>query len=215
MSRLARLFVLSAASSLAVAAQSPDGVWRSEGYGYVFEFSGPTLKAFEVTERTCVPGFTAARENGVAPGREATFRTGDGDVYFIRAAAAGDHRLLHNQGSASDIRIDRLAQRPLICSHPTANTPPDNFEVFTRTWAENYISFDLKHADWNAIVNRNRARVAVNTSPDTLFDVLQGMIQPFGDAHTFISAPELKRRYHGLRPGTDRAIRELVGNGGI
>src|SRR5581483_9129439 len=33
--------------------------------------------------------------------------------------------------------------------------------------------------------------------------------------HTSISAPALKRRFHGLRPGTDRVVRDLVGADGM
>jgi len=132
----------------------------------------------------------------------------------VRAGGTADHRLLHSDGSASDIRIDRLPRKPSICDQPTPDTPSGNFEVFTRTWAENYISFDLKHADWDQIVNRNRARITAQTSPEALFDVLQSMVAPFGDAHTFISARNIKQEFHGFRPGTDRVIKETVGDAG-
>lgn len=51
------------------------------------------------------------------------------------------------------MRIDRLPRLPPVCDHPTPDTPLNNFEVFTQTWAENYISFDLKHVNWNSIVS--------------------------------------------------------------
>src|SRR3974377_2340162 len=125
-------------------AQALDGLWKTEGYGYVFEINKKILKAFEVTTRTCVPSFTAKEDRSSVAGREKSFRTPDGDVYFVRAGNSGDHRRLHAEGSASDMRIDRLEEMPTICNRPTANTLLDNFEVFTRAWAENYISFDLK-----------------------------------------------------------------------
>jgi len=173
------------------------------------------LKAFEVTARTCLPGFTAKREDTAIEGREATYRTSDGEVYFVRSAGEVDHRLLHDDGSASDIRIDRLPSMPSQCDHPTGDTPQENFEVFTRTWAEHYISFDLKNANWDKIVDAKRLRISAQTSQPVLFEVLQSMIEPFGDAHTFLSAPKLKRRFHGLRPGTDRVVKDLVGSRGL
>ena len=108
---------------------SLEGVWRSQGYGYVMEIKGPTLRAFEVTATTCVPGFTARRDDTAIAGREATFKTTGGGVYFIRTGGSGDHRLLHSEGSASDVRIDRLPRLPAVCGHPTPNTPADNFET--------------------------------------------------------------------------------------
>jgi hypothetical protein len=57
--------------------QSLDGAWRSEGYGMVFDIQGATLKSFEVTATTCVPGDAAQREDTSIDGREATFKTTD------------------------------------------------------------------------------------------------------------------------------------------
>src|SRR5581483_3808105 len=65
--------------------RSLDGVWRSEGYGLVFEVQGTRLKSFEVTATTCMPGDAAQREETSIDGREATFTTTDGDVLFIRS----------------------------------------------------------------------------------------------------------------------------------
>jgi Peptidase family S41 len=215
MIRRARFFAAAVVSLASAVAQSTDGVWRSEGYGYVLEFHGPSLKAFEVTTQTCVAGFTATREDSSVPGREVTFRTADGEVFFIKTGGTNDHKLLHNDGSASDMRIDRVPGRRAACDQETPNTPIGNLEAFTRTWAENYISFDLKHADWDKVVAENRANVSAETTPAKLFDILEGMIQPFGDAHTFLMGSELKREFHGFRPGTHRVVNELAGGGGM
>jgi len=128
-------------------------------------------------------------------------------VYFVRSGGEDDHKRLHSDGSASDMRIDRLPRVPEVCDHATANTPPDNFEVLTRTWAENYISFALKRTDWTKVVAENRRKIDSQTTPAQLFDIFVGMIKPFGDAHTFLSAPKLKREFSALRPGTDRAMK--------
>jgi hypothetical protein len=85
----------------------------------------------------------------------------------------------------------------------TPNTPIDNFEVFTRTWAEQYISFDPKHADWEQVVAANREKVTATTSPKDLFDILAGMTEPFGDAHSCIHVHAPLKNFHGLRPGTN------------
>ncbi len=202
---------LSFSESPAPLASSPakplDGVWRSQGYGYVYLIQGPELHTFEVTATTCVPGFTSARDNIAVPGREATFRTPGGDVYFVRSGGEDGHKLLHEDGAASDIRIDRLERAPKVCDRATADTPLNNFEVFTRTWAENYISFDLKRANWGKVVAENRRKVTSRTTPSQLFDLFAAMIQPFGDAHTSVHAPGLKREFRGIRPGTDRVMK--------
>jgi hypothetical protein len=85
---------------------------------------------------------------------------------------------LHNEGSASDVRLDRLPRLPVVCEHSTPNTPAGNFEVFTRTWAENYILFDQKKVDWAEVVRANQSEVWPETTPAELFDILAEMIAP-------------------------------------
>src|SRR5450755_1515189 len=38
-----------------------DGLWRSDGYGMLLEFSGDNLSAAELTSISCIPSWTARR----------------------------------------------------------------------------------------------------------------------------------------------------------
>jgi hypothetical protein len=187
-----------------VHADSLDGVWKSSGYGYVFAIRGSQLKAFQVTSATCVPGFTARAKTIDVPGRDVTFKTNEKDVFLIRAQKPTDNgpfRRLHFEGAASDIVIRRAEGIPGVCTPPTANTPVGNFDVFVHTFEEQYIAFDLKHADWKKIVAENRPKVTNQTGAAQLFAILQAMIEPFHDAHTALNAPSLNRAFEGFRPG--------------
>jgi hypothetical protein len=73
-----------------------------------------------------------------------------------------------------------------VCDHSSPNTPAGNFEVFIRTWAENYILFDQKTVDWAEVVRANQSKVRPQTTPAEPFDILAGMIEPLHDRHTFI-----------------------------
>lgn len=200
------LAALSASGSSAQG-QSLDGVWKSEGYGLVFDIQGATLKSFEVTATTCVPSRPAQRDDTSIAGREATFKTPDGGVFLIRGGGTADHKLFHDVSSVSDVRIDRIAKLPATCEHPTPNTPQGNYEVFTRTWGENYILLDQQKADWDATVTANRAKITDKTTPAELFDIFAGMIEPLHNLHTYIDASDLKREFHTYRLGTDRVIK--------
>lgn len=198
-------------------AQSLDGFWRSEGYGYVFAVKEAEWKAWEVTATTCLPKFTAKQTDGATADREASFQGVDGSFYgsphgrfLVRPGGRKDHKIVHNEGSASDMRMDRVARLPVVCDQPTVDTPQNNFEVFARTWAEQYISFDLKHVDWEKVVEANRAKVTANKSPAELFDILAGMIQPFGDAHTGIYARAINKNFHGFKPGAERTPKSVL-----
>ncbi len=213
--RSADVVLVSLVSFLPLTAQSLDGVWRSEGYGDVFVIKGPDWKTFEVTSVTCLAGFSATRSAGATVDREATIRANedfdtDSPQFFVRLNRSNDHKRLHLEGAASDIRIDRIPRIPVVCDHLTPDTPENNFEVFTRTWAEQYISFDLKHVDWQNLVAANRAKVTAKTLPPELFDILAGMIRPFGDAHTSINAPNIKRNFKGFKLGLERTPKSAL-----
>src|SRR6266851_3477674 len=106
------LLTLSVVTAAPALSQSLQGVWRSQGYGYVFEVLGSQLKAFEVTSTTCVAGFTARLQRITTAGEDSggtvAFQSNEDDKFFIRAGGEKDHRLLHFENSASDVRIDRM-----------------------------------------------------------------------------------------------------------
>jgi hypothetical protein len=207
------LFALVSVASLE--AQSLDGVWRSQGYGNIYHIQGTSLNAWEVTATTCVKTFTATGDSAAVPGRMATFRSQTGNVFFVRAGGSKDFHLLHSDGAASDMRIDRISALPAVCTPPTTDTPANNFEVFTRTWADHYILFDQKHVDWPTLVEANRPKVSATTTPAELFDILEGMIKPLDDAHTSLGAQVLNRRFGGLRSGTDALAKAYGGLAGF
>jgi len=189
----------------------PEGIWRSQGYGYLIEFRGSSLQAYELTETTCVKSFSAKTESRAASGADVTYRGPEGLMFSIESGGSPDHRLAHVAGSVSRIRIDRVPRKPEVCDHPSANTTLGNFDVFAQTWAEHYISFELKHTDWSKVVAENRAKITPATTSSELFDVLKSMIAPFGDAHAAILAPDVKKQYVGLRSGTGRVFQDMGG----
>jgi hypothetical protein len=184
-----------------LAAQSLDGNWLSEGYGYFIEIAGSTLKGTEISSVSCIPSFTGTRQAGPS-GTSAVFKmtNGPGTMLVLPGNSPQEVRL-HQNGTASDIILRRTAVRPAVCEHPTPDTPQMNFDVFAATWAEHYGFFDLKRADWKAIVAAHRTKVTDSTNPEQLLEIFKGMVEPFDDAHTYISATTIKQGWSGGRKG--------------
>src|SRR5690349_18828785 len=94
-------------SSPALNGQSPDGMWRSEGYGLYFDVAGATLTAYEVTSISCLRSFTANR-TGTDSAGNVTFAVVDRETTFLfRSGGTPDRRILHMNGAASDIVLHR------------------------------------------------------------------------------------------------------------
>ena len=190
------------------ALQALDGVWLSQGYGNVYQVDGKMLHAYEVTERTCVASFLARRLASQAPAYEAEFVARDRSRYLIAKGEDGNHKRLFTPDGLVTVQLVRSAALPTVCRPPTPNTAEGNFEVFARTFSEQYISFERRHIDWARVVAEARPRVNATTTPAQLFEVLSSMIRPLTDIHTEIDAPKLKKTFDPpFRSGTDRAMR--------
>jgi hypothetical protein len=188
--------------------QSLDGVWRSQGYGTEYEIHASGLKSFEVTTTTCVGGFAAKRLPARDTSAQIAFQSRDSSLFFIGPGASPDNKVLLRPDGLSGIYIDRVAALSPACTPFTPNTPQGNLEVFARTFAEQYISFDLRQIDWDTVVAENRTRVNANTTPAQLFDILAGMIRPLTDIHTYLESHNPKREFDApLRPGTNRLVK--------
>jgi len=199
--RTRRLGVLVAGillAGLVPTSESLDGRWRSEGYGLYFEIEGSTLKAYELTSISCLPAFTAERTGDDVEGT--TFKVvNQAATYLVRANGSASRRLIHRNGAASDVVVRRSSARPNPCARPIADTPLGNFDVFARTWTEQYGFFELRKADWPDITGRARARVTDQTTPHELFQILRSMIEPLTDAHTRIRAEAIGESWSGTR----------------
>jgi hypothetical protein len=196
------------AGSITASTQLIDGVWQGDGWGSVYEIRGAVLKSFEVTSATCVPGFSAERLSREPSGDEAVFRAHNGDAFHIVAGRDEEHKRLGRSAGLTSIALTRVSALPEVCTPPTANTPLGNFEVFARTFAEQYVSFDVRQLDWGRVVARQREKIGPRTTLTQLFENLEAMIAPMNDIHTGIEAPKIKRTFDApLRPGTDRIVR--------
>lgn len=186
---------------------SIDGVWLGEGWGSLYEIHGPTLKSFEVTKTTCVVGFSAKRIQQANTQDGVRFRAQHGDMYIV-AGVDETHKTLKRPAGLTSIALTRVSSLPETCTPPTPNTPLGNFEVFTRTFAEQYISFHLRRLDWGRVVAQQREKIGPHTTPTELFEAFRSMVAPLHDIHTGIEAPKIKRTFDpALRSGTDRVVR--------
>ena len=113
----------------------PDGLWRSDGYGYLIELDGAKLRAYELTSISCMLSLSGERKSDSGP--EAVFAVDGGVVRFLAGSAPGEARL-HFDGAASDVVLHRVEAKPKLCDHEPENTPQSNYAIFWQTFAENY-----------------------------------------------------------------------------
>ncbi|NBD12563.1 S41 family peptidase [Corallococcus silvisoli] len=161
---------------------SPDdtleGSWRTDGYGLAIRFQGTKVELFEITSTSCLPWISGELVDGTLP---------EADLHFRVA----DHRLLIEDPGTLHV-TGQSAPLPEDCSKPVSqpNDPVLNFEIFWRTFAEQYALFDLYGVDWQARYAQFRSRVTPTTTDIELFTLLSEMLAPLTDGHIRLVAGE-------------------------
>jgi Peptidase family S41/Tricorn protease C1 domain len=177
-----------------------DGVWRTDGYGWVIAVNGGHAQTFDTTELSCLPNNTADQLGQAAPDGTVQFGNKGVAVETLRRTADG-HGLLRLLGTAADIDLLPLPALPDACTKTVPNDPLTVFDVFWATFKENYNSTVRKNIDWNAVRDKYRPMVTASTSPKDLYKILVEMIKPLDDAHAYLEGPG-GNSYAGKRAGT-------------
>jgi len=199
---LSLVCALLAARASALGAQTLEGTWRSEGYGWVIDIHGDSLRAREVTAVSCIASFRAHRDSTAAAGAIAAF-TFDGSPTTMQVLSGGsaDRLRLHLEGSASDYVI-RRGGAPPSCDHETPKDALTSFDVFWQNYAEHYPFFAQRHVSWDSVRAAYRPRAA-SASPEELFEIFRSIIEPLHDAHTFLQARDINKGTGGGRDDPD------------
>jgi hypothetical protein len=130
------------------------------------------------------------------------FENADETIRILPAASATT-RWMEIEGTVTRVHLHRATGWPSTCRRALASTPLTNYEVFWKTFAEQYAFFDIRGVDWIAVDRAARPRITANMKPEELFQLLSDMIAPLHDAHTFISAPLIRKQFRGRRQPTD------------
>src|SRR4030095_2654352 len=98
----------------AVSGDGPTGIWRSEGYGMVWEINAEGLQIWEVTATTCVR--PARLANGPPPpGAAAAFFEDRVTAWIIRPGWTSQRLWAHSPGTVSDVAFNRVPRLPELC----------------------------------------------------------------------------------------------------
>jgi len=200
--------------------QGLDGIWRTEGYGHIVTVAGAQARFWEVTAVSCLLGFDSGVETLDDAEIEAALIIESPSVRIdVLRGDSPDEKWLSIDGLASRRRLVRIGSLPAKCGEDRADDPVFDFDVFWQTFQEHYPFFEMKGVDWAAVRQQERSHVSSETTDQELFGILEGMIEPLEDAHTYLSAPEIDRNFHGRRPGpawlddAERAeVLELIDN---
>ena len=173
---LIRVFLMLMLFTSPASGQEFDGVWRTQGYGFVVQIDNGQLTIFNETDISFYPA-------GSFPISGDRFNLGENpDEQVFTITLEGDQLIATH--STSRLVLDRLDALPPI--RGTDPGPVNVFNVFWQVIQENFASFSLLGLDWNEVRSRYRSRLSAGMSDSELFQLLGDMGAELLDGHTTI-----------------------------
>jgi CubicO group peptidase (beta-lactamase class C family) len=180
----------STSANSANTSNSLDGLWRSDGYGYVLEIEGSRTTLYEETTISCLPVFETVRP-------------------AVRSTSK-DTAALTFQGRVGCVILNRIDRLPETVAANSENDPVAAFDIFAATFSEHYPFFENRKLDWPSVTETHRLQVSASTTDQQLARIFADMLRPLGDAHTSVSVGD-SMVFRGGRPGSAVAGYEEFG----
>jgi carboxyl-terminal processing protease len=172
--------------------QALNGIWRTNGFGWLLEIDDGVFQVYEQTSVSCLPAMDGHVEGNI-------LILEDGS--HVTAGIVAGKLVLALQDTLR-ISGDRLDALPEVCTNSTTQDSQDpewNFEVLWHTFAEHYAFFELHQVDWQAQYKTYRPLVTASTTRRDLFDILVDLVEPLSDPHIYV-ARGAATRYSPDRP---------------
>lgn len=166
------------------------GLWRSDGYGWVIRVAGSKLDILHVTEVACLPN----------PGGDV--RDMLSALERIKLGPGGHSFTAYTTENVTRFSFRKLDSLPAACrgNGSISDDPLLNFEALWQGFHEHYAFFDVRGVDWYRTYHQHRPRVTPATSADELFAIFVDMLAPLRDRHVTLTRSGMEEYRAGLGP---------------
>ncbi len=178
-----------------------DGVWKTEGYGFLFHVEGNRVSIFETSDVSCLPSV-------LAPGSVIYQSDGEYVASFpvavpgfidadMQVTAPDDNgiRYFSRSDTGSKMKAERLNELPALCGQPVDRSAEATTIAFLGIFEQHYPFFEEKKISWDkeAIL---KGASAVQSSAE-LHDLFVNELLKLRDPHTVLVAPDVERYFFG------------------
>ncbi|MFC5742363.1 S41 family peptidase [Dyella tabacisoli] len=154
----------------------PAGVWRTQGYGSVFQVEPGRITLYDVLGAQCLP------QSRMTP---AQFSGGYGDWARNSPDAGSPWHLM-----VSGMTVEPLSQLPPACANASQKPDRDplrNFDYLWQTFDTHYAFFAAHGVNWDAVREKYRPRVAALPKDGDPFPIFADMLALLADTHVRLS----------------------------
>jgi carboxyl-terminal processing protease len=158
-----------------------NGVWRSRGYGWLWEIADGRVRVFDESGAYCI----------ARPDVRQKLQDLDDD---LELSADGRRLRLPLEDSAYRFTFDKIDALPAACTRPPESTPAAVIAALGDIFSAHYAFFAARHVDWPALLSAAQSKVQPATSEADLLGVVQGLLGNFDDDHVSLRAKIKGRR---------------------
>ena len=170
-----------------------NGIWKSDGYGNLLEIRDEKATLYSLTEISCV--------------KERELALNEFKYTFI----GKDRIKLTINESITEFWYTKLTELPKVARNggtPGTTDPLTNFDIFAKTFDENYAFFKERGVSWETLKTESRAKV----NEANFFEVLSEIVIKTKDSHVNLIDAENNRFASGSM-GFLKEASEMEGSG--
>lgn len=174
---------------------SLEGVWASEGYGYILQVTSNKKRIFDVSKNFCFDKGLSQKE------LSATLT----DIKRV------DRETIHAkiQSGITDYYFKQIEKLPDTCIQTNNETHAEGIRYFIDTMKAHYAYFDLYGVDWGQRSNEVLPLLNDELSDADAYEIMTGLLSGVNDAHTFVVA-EVDGNVQRFTTGQSRTLRPAL-----
>lgn len=169
-------------------AQEFNGVWESEGYGFILNIEDDEMEIYQYTSISNIyDDYYELDGNTIVDGDDLE------GVFSIE-----NSQLVLTQPGGTIIYFNLLNQMPSIT--PETDQPLFNFNIFWRTYEDWFAFFEILDINWQEEYDFYAAQVDSTTTPEELFEIMSNLLANLNDGHSFLDPVGISGYFEGGPP---------------
>ncbi len=178
---------------------SLDGIWESQGYGYVLKIHGNNKKIYDISSNHCFDKGLSQRElSSILTDLKVI------DAHTIQAKI---------ESGITDYYFKRIEKLPLTCKQKYDKNHAESIRYFIDVMKTHYAYFELHGVDWEQRSNEVIPLLDDQVSDNRAYQLMLKLLSGLNDAHIYLAAEingqerlYVPVRSTTLRPALDRAF---------
>ena len=174
---------------------SVDGIWQSQGYGYLLTFKGNKKKIYDVSKNHCLIQDLNAKE---ISNLITDINIVDDQTFIAKL-----------QFGITNYHFKKIEKLPVLCEQKSTRSHVEAIKYFIEIMTTHYAYFDIYGVDWAKRIQETLPMLSGKLSEKKAYDIIVGLLSGLNDAHTFLSA-EVDGQEQVLRKGRSRTLRPAL-----